>query len=82
MPPRIGNQDMIMISPSSGYLGPSSIDDSDFKKSKVLIDVKFCCQREEPIEIDYVITGLFGEEPIYLKVRGKGSHDGHYNVEL
>ncbi|XP_075260497.1 deleted in lung and esophageal cancer protein 1-like [Convolutriloba macropyga] len=70
--------DVFLITPSSGYLGPFLSDET--ASNKQLIEIVFKSVRTEYVEREYCIRGQFGEDPIYFKVCGQGSQDGHYEV--
>ena len=46
----------------------------------VLLLRMFCFRHAEDYEAEYVVSGMFGEEPIRLRVSGKGSYDGKYEA--
>ena len=74
--PRKLDDGVFKITPASGYLGPFLADEK--AANKQLIEISFTSGSQDYVEKEYCIKGKFGEDPIFFKVCGSGSQDGHF----
>ena len=74
--PRKLDDGVFKITPASGYLGPFLADEK--AANKQLIEISFTSGSQDYVEKEYCIRGKFGEDPIFFKVCGSGSQDGHF----
>ncbi|KAM6104665.1 deleted in lung and esophageal cancer protein 1 [Theristicus caerulescens] len=71
---RRNDLEVFSVSPTNGVLEARGGD----RPTKVVLQISFTARSDVEYEAVLTVTGMLGEEPCQLRIRGRGTYDGKY----